>query len=789
MPTVQSTGGVINSVAITGDNEVGEGPIDINVTLIGVGGASSSSVSWNASLYDLEGNLIDYDAGNELVNDGIEVYVEAQLGIAPLGSSNLTITLSGDVGTPSSSQWIVYEKTITKLRPLNISLGTPLFNGVDENGTYTNNLTINDGDFAIFEIPVINNGDVDWNGTLNITMDGQHLNTSNVSLAGDTTEIIYFQSDQISEGTYEIELELIGDLDSYTLDNTLVTTLQVGPPPLPDLSFDLQRITEPSSGSIMEWSLSITNIGYANFSGNIECDFDESQIINQSISLIENQTSSIGISMTSKPGILNCTSTGNRTMNSNHAEDVLTFQSALFVGAGHNFPSLLNGPWHVGDSVDASLLIRNQGDQSGNASLDFEMNNENIQGNAVSLDVGMAGELTQSLVFESSGTQYVNWSVSSIDSAVDQNLSGNIGIPIQPAQDLTILIDNVNFDQTGHTIDWSIEVTEGKNRTVFLEFGEIADGNKNSLIIEQRNVLPGKSYGSMNLGIVDSNQVYLKASVQDWTIGLGSTLEDQFLLEEYTIIPAIVANPITQPRVPAVDDKVTILYTLSNSGNGVVPDSEIIVTDNFGSILGTKSVESFSQSGQDQSIVVDWPEGENVVVDVTWHVNGVSYTDQILVKSELIEDETSGFELPLGGILGGLVLGMIGIFAIRVYNSPKEKKVKKQVEKAKPKEVGKIEVSCPTCDRRLNVPADYSGSVRCPECETKFAVEAPETDSSEEEKSEDIPEKDSEELWSSSDNDILGCPKCTRKLKVPYDRRPAKARCPACETIFEARKD
>ena len=49
--------------------------------------------------------------------------------------------------------------------------------------------------------------------------------------------------------------------------------------------------------------------------------------------------------------------------------------------------------------------------------------------------------------------------------------------------------------------------------------------------------------------------------------------------------------------------------------------------------------------------------------------------------------------------------------------------------------------------------------------------------------------EESDQLWSSSNNDILGCPKCTRKLKVPFDRRPAKARCPACETIFEARAE
>ena len=95
----------------------------------------------------------------------------------------------------------------------------------------------------------------------------------------------------------------------------------------------------------------------------------------------------------------------------------------------------------------------------------------------------------------------------------------------------------------------------------------------------------------------------------------------------------------------------------------------------------------------------------------------------------------------------------------------------------------------PTCDRRLRVPNTYTGAVRCPECETKFDVEA-KVDSSPPVEKQQMEEKPapSQDLFSSSDNDILGCPKCTRKLKVPYDKRPAKARCPACSTIFEARK-
>ena len=163
-----------------------------------------------------------------------------------------------------------------------------------------------------------------------------------------------------------------------------------------------------------------------------------------------------------------------------------------------------------------------------------------------------------------------------------------------------------------------------------------------------------------------------------------------------------------------------------------------------------------------------------------------------MVTSEVVESSEEDFSIPWGGILGGLALGMVLIFAIRIKTSPKGEKDKKKKVKTSSKKDEKVEVACPTCDRRLNVPRTYTGGVRCPECETKFDVEGePETDEDLEETSKNEAVEDSqneaESLWSSSSDDILGCPKCARKLKVPYDRRPAKAKCPACQTIFEAR--
>ena len=125
----------------------------------------------------------------------------------------------------------------------------------------------------------------------------------------------------------------------------------------------------------------------------------------------------------------------------------------------------------------------------------------------------------------------------------------------------------------------------------------------------------------------------------------------------------------------------------------------------------------------DSNTVVTWPSGENVKIIVYWHVDGQTVSDEVMVTSEVVESSEEDFSIPWGGILGGLALGMVLIFAIRIKTSPKDEKDKKKKVKSSPKKDEKVEVACPTCDRRLNVPRTYTGGVRCPECETKFDVE------------------------------------------------------------------
>ena len=789
VPVANAEGGVIDSVSITGDGVVGSGPVDINITLAGVGGASSASVNWSASLIDFEGNIIDSDNGNILVDDGVLVYVESTLGPAPLGFSNISVTLTGDVGSPSEGQSITYSETIQRLRPIDISLGSPTISGVDSNGLATNNLTINDGDYSRIDIPVINNGDVPWNGTLNLSLDSEDLPSQIADIGPDSTTIYSFYSGQLDEGFRNVSASLSGPTDANPSDDSISTQFEVGPPPLAELILNLYRLNEPQPGSSISWTLFANNSGESSYDGGIECMFDGESIFFENTSIPVSGSTNLSVSMISKPGVLVCTSSGARTSSTTNATDTVVMTSAIFLGAGHSSPSLLGGPWHAGDEVTLSMLLRNEGDAVGSASMRVSINGVLQNGTSTTLEGGKAGEVNHKFSFASSGDKIVNWSVVSLDGAVDSNLSGSITIPVLPSQAIKMDIESVSLSSDGLDIDWAIDLGDGRDRVVLITFGTIKDGLKDVSLAEERNLLSGRTFGSMTINAQEGQQVYASIDVSGWTIGFGSISEDQMDIPDYTVIPQVTINPNTEPKLPAAGSQVNLLYTISNVGNGFTPDGQIVITDVDGTVLKTEEVPALDTSSEDLRTSIKWPDGDNVKIIVTWHVAGQSVSDEVMITSEPMDAEVSEFTIPWGGILGGLVAGMVIIFAIRIKNSPKkdssEKKSKSEKSAAKDE---KVEVACPSCDRRLRVPSTYSGGVKCPECEIRFDVEAKE-ETPEPESNEEDEKPSAEPLWSSSDNDILGCPKCARKLKVPYEKRPAKARCPACETIFEARAE
>ena len=140
----------------------------------------------------------------------------------------------------------------------------------------------------------------------------------------------------------------------------------------------------------------------------------------------------------------------------------------------------------------------------------------------------------------------------------------------------------------------------------------------------------------------------------------------------------------------------------------------------------------------------------------------------------------------------GLVIALLIIFSFRIVSAKNQAETtetrtfsernKKVEEKS---ETEKRTLDCPSCPKQLQVPFGYSGQVKCPSCLVQFSTK----NESEEKSTEEELEIEDKELFASSDNDIVECPKCDQVLRVPYEKRPAKARCPACKCIFNAIAD
>ena len=139
-------------------------------------------------------------------------------------------------------------------------------------------------------------------------------------------------------------------------------------------------------------------------------------------------------------------------------------------------------------------------------------------------------------------------------------------------------------------------------------------------------------------------------------------MEDIDEMPETLVIPQVTVNPSTQPKVPTAGDKVTVYYTLGNTGGGNTPPGQIVITNDFGIILASVSSPSTSKSSFDQDAVVTWPSGDNVKIIVNWYVDGKTASDDVMIISETVDAENEEFTIPWGGIMGGFAVGFLFIF-------------------------------------------------------------------------------------------------------------------------------
>lgn len=764
----------------------------------------SADITATSTLKSIGGVLLDsFNESTTILENGVET-LTVTFDALPFGYSIIETTLSGDIGSNTSTHQTSFNRTVQRLVPLDIALGSEgdiAFTSLDESGIETGNVTISDGDRLGLLIPVLNNGDYPWEGSMTVLLQSgtadESVNITGIQVQSMSSTLVEWNASiPMTEGEASLTINLNNSGDGDASDESRALQLTVAPPPLPELELQPTMVSEGYvAGDPIEWELLVNNSGTRLFSGQIHCTFGQTTVLNQTLELGVGNSSTLTFNTQARPDVLMCDALGMRLSEASNTPVSVVFDvvSAVFEAAGSADPGVLGGPWHVGDSARFSMLVRNHGDIAGSVALECTTSQSVYTSPSLSLAVDAAGEVSVVVPMLIEGDQAITWRLVTEDGSVDEGLNGTIIVPVSPKQVLSPIVENVTWDaEVGVTMDWSVTLGEGVDRSVRLRLGYF-DSGETYLLDYIVMLAPGVTNGTFELGFIDADRVTLRADAVNWSEAFGPSSNSKSIPSSRPIY-SISFDPVASPSRPLAGQSATVKITIVNIGEVTGMTGEVILVGEDNTLYATKTTAALQPGGStDMTFNLEWPEGSRVGLTAIWSIDGAQLTDSSSFTSASSEVVDEGFTVPWKGILGGVAIAGAAIAALRIKQgqslspSSNEKKSSKLKPTSKAKtnasNEAKIEISCPECARQLRVPASYSGSVRCPDCSTRFDV-APETSASEEQ--EEVEAEGEEDVEVVEEKVEVSCPKCSQSLRVPgsYD---GSVRCPACEHVFKAK--
>ena len=440
-PVNAAPGGVIalNSVEVSGHGEIGNGSVLVNFSVQAVENPVEAVISWQVQLDDLEGQELFKKSDTIYLNGSESSLISVEVTSVPIGYSNVSIQLTGDVGTPQAEQGIEWWQILQRLRPIDLGLNGILIEPVLDNGSVTGNSTIRSGDQVQLSADVQNEGDVNWTGGLIGVLDGIEAYNSTMSIEAQGATTVSFVVENLTEGDHQL-IWIIQEPDDLDLsDNEMRVNFTVEPPPLPNLEMVIEELGNIELGELMQWNLNVSNIGDFQFNGLILCDLNGDIFYSETKSIETNSFIDIILERYPVKGILSCSHNGTRTIQTTITNITIDLESAFFLTAGSPVPVLGGGPWHAGDTVSASMLVRNEGEVGGSVQLVASYNGNEIAGDEVRLESGQAGEVSLDFQPVVSGNLVIEFSLESQDAVIEAGLESTLELPILQKQSIDLL--------------------------------------------------------------------------------------------------------------------------------------------------------------------------------------------------------------------------------------------------------------------------------------------------------------------------------------------------------------
>ena len=479
----------------------------------------------------------------------------------------------------------------------------------------------------------------------------------------------------------------------------------------------------------------------------------------------------------------------------------------IFSSAGDSVIAITGEPAYVGDTLTASILVKNQGDTEGHVSLRLthDESSESYIGQNVSISPGSSREVSVDFDFTTPGGKEMRWDVMSNIGGISLELNGSHYVMILPQQQVELGLESSDWSiSEGLELNYWISLSDGPSRDVEVSIGEYQAG----LFSEIQRFPVKLDQGIRNLRFeipfpdINLDRIRISVSSVDWSPGQISDLYIELTRPQ----PSIQISSCTQiPSIVDISETLTLECVFTNVGNSdSLPGDISLLRVSDGMIFEESGKDSISiaidESKMISMVISEWMDEGSTPLEVRYSSGDIVTSANITIQANQIPSE--GFKLPfdtsaaLLGAVAGLVIMMVTLVLWRVATERTPSTVTESTPSIsrieKRRESDNIEVSCPTCSQRLSIPGGHIGRVRCPACTNSFEVGVRNNPTLEEKASArqepETQEIISEEahLKSSSDTDILSCPSCEQLLKVPLEKRPVMSRCPACRSEFQA---
>ncbi len=759
--------------------------IDFNVVEQGYGQADISVLFTHESL---TGQSLNSSNSQHSLSDNQTLTLFHELNDIPLGFSNLKINLYGDVGTNSENFSDEVLITIYRKLPLEVGLGNNNSFTLEGlvNNTQTGELP-RDGELLSMSFPVINTGDVDWQGNLTIDFTQgsvtESVRINNTYNASSTKMILIETSNTWLEGNLAVTIELENLSDSDNSNNIRQIIIPIEEAKSPILRLNLTYSPEQIDlTTAVGWNLTVSNIAEIDYSGFVNCSWaDDTNVFSEQAYVGNINIESFTFTTSAIPSEMTCYLSDENL--SKYSEiDVSTsldFESGMIESASENAPSIMGGPWYEGDEITFSLLVRNIGETVGNARLYVVIEDVYYYGDYLQLESNSAGEIVLSMDSLDPGQYSIDWGISSFDSRVMTVNSSQLNFSVLERQSINLEIVSLDWKGNGLEATVTANLDSYRERHVELIFSDYNLNNADLNEIFRVPVTLGSATQTfiINLGEQTGQAIHLSATGVEWQDEQrwGVYLEYQPRSYSYYMNFADFPNP----KNPVAGSEATISIAVTTTGDLDISDTLFIVSEN-GTILLSREITVSGTETFDLPII--WPQGEKVTLKA-YLSDGVSDFSKTY---EVVIIEESNVEIPWNGILGGLVASTLIFLVVRVATN---QRVESEFTNKKPKEVNsspsdeKVEISCPECNQSLRVPSNYKGNVKCPACENKFAVE-PDKSETEPEEAEEPEESKSQD----SSKKEVACPDCGQRLKIPKTYE-GSAKCPSCSCVFSCKSD